>query len=99
MTIGVLESWGSSEPAPGLRPTLRSTYLFAGVLGPLFITQLDRNGDASRPVALETRPHRAAWSELCPPAFPYPGPGECGLHGSNGHSQTEAASSGGHWPQ
>ena len=39
---------------------------------------------ANRPGALETRLHPDAWSELCPPAFPFLGPGEFGLHGSCG---------------
>ena len=99
MTIGVLESWGSSEPAPGLRPTLRSTYLFAGVLGPLFITQLDRNGDASRPVALEKRRHPDPLTDLCLLAFLCSGQGEFGPHGSSGHNRITAASSGVHWRQ
>ena len=57
----------------------------------LIIRQLGCSDGASRPGALETRPHPDPWTELCPPAFPFLSPGACGLHGNSEHSPIAGA--------
>ena len=78
---------------PGDRP------ICSPVCSSSIITQLDRNGDASRPVALEKRRHPDPLTDLCLLAFLCSGQGEFGPHGSSGHNRITAVSSGVHWRQ
>jgi hypothetical protein len=92
LTIGrALEGLGLFEPRAELRrkPAGKSNP-FAGV-PVLIIRQLGRSDGASRPGALETRLYPDPWTELCPPAFPFLGPGACGLPGNSEHSPTAGA--------
>ena len=92
LTIGrALERLGVFEPRAELwRKPAGKSNPFAGV-PVLIIRQLGRSDGASRPGALETRPYPDSWTELCPPAFPFLGPGACGLRGNSEHSPTAGA--------
>jgi hypothetical protein len=83
LTIGrALERLGVFEPRAELRrKAAGKSKPFAGV-PVLIIRQLGRSDGASRPGALETRLYPDPWTELCPPAFPFLGPGACDLHGN-----------------
>src|SRR5260370_27558246 len=92
LTTGrALERLGVFEPRAELwRKPAGKSNPFAGV-PVLIIRQLGRSDGVSRPGALETRLYPDEWSELCPPAFPFLGPGACGLHGNSEHSPTAGA--------